>query len=130
MFSRRTVRTNEQETNVSGRGGVGFVTNFAHAQSLFAVRSAAVSTLGKLDAATLAQHAPAIVARLDDPDSGVRWAAVRALGQLDAATLTPHAIAIVARLDDPESGVRSAAVRALGKLDAATLAQHRYSYST
>ena len=35
-------------------------------------------------------QAAAIVARLDDPDSGVRSAAVRALGKLDAATLAQH----------------------------------------
>jgi HEAT repeat protein len=54
------------------------------------VRYAVVSTLGKLDAATLAQHAPAILARLEDSDSDVREAAVRTLGKLDAATLAQH----------------------------------------
>ena len=48
------------------------------------VREAAVSTLGQLDAATLAQHAPALVARLEDSESGVRKAAVSTLGRLDA----------------------------------------------
>ena len=33
----------------------------------------------------LAQHAPALFARLEDSDRGVRWAAVETLGKLDAA---------------------------------------------
>jgi len=71
------------------------------------VRRAAVSTLGKLDAATLAQHAPAILARLDDSDPDVRRAAVSTLGKLDAATLAQHAPAILARLEHSKSGVRT-----------------------
>jgi len=43
------------------------------------VRRAAVSTLGKLDAATLSQHAPAIVARLEDSEGNVREAAVQGM---------------------------------------------------
>jgi len=66
------------------------------------VRTAAVSTLGKLDAATLAQHAPAIVARLADSDSNVRTAAVSTLGKLDAATLAQHAPALLARPEDSD----------------------------
>ena len=88
------------------------------------VREAAVSALRKLDAATLALHAPAIVARLEHPESYVRETAVSALGKLDAATLAQYATAIVARLEDSDSGVRQKAAWALGQLDAATLAQH------
>ena len=88
------------------------------------VRRAAVSTLGQLDAATLAQHAPAILARLEHSDSNVREAAVSTLGQLDAATVAQHAPALLARLEDSDWNVRLAAVSTLGKLDAATLAQH------
>ena len=45
----------------------------------------AVLTLGKLEAATLAQHAAAIVAKLDDSDWYVRHAAVETLGKLEVA---------------------------------------------
>jgi HEAT repeat protein len=88
------------------------------------VREAAVSTLGLLDAATLAQHAPAILARLDDSDWRVRKAAVSTLGKLDVATLAQHAPAILGRLEDSDWRVRRAVVSILGKLDEATLAQH------
>jgi HEAT repeat protein/outer membrane murein-binding lipoprotein Lpp len=88
------------------------------------VRMAAVSTLGQLDAATLAQHAPALVARIEDSNWHVRRAAVSTLGQLDAATLAQHAPALLALLEDSDSDVREAAVSTLGQLDAATLAQH------
>ena len=87
-------------------------------------RRYAVETLYKLDAATLAQHAPAIVAKLEDSSRKMRKAAIRILGQLDAAPLAQHAPAIVARLEDSDRKVRKAAVYTLGKLDAATLAQH------
>jgi hypothetical protein len=92
--------------------------------SEWGVREAAVSTLGELDAATLAQHAPALVAMLEHSDSDVRRAAVSTLGKLDAATLAQHTPALVAMLEDSEWGVREAAVSTLGELDAATLAQH------
>ena len=49
------------------------------------VRKAAVLTLGKLEAATLGQHASAIVAKLEDSNLKVRGATVETLFTLQAA---------------------------------------------
>ena len=80
---------------------------------------AAGQLLGKLDAATLALHAPAVVDKLEDP-IGVRHEALAALG-MHSAALADHAAAVVAKLEDKDKGVRHAAVQTLIKLDAATL---------
>ena len=57
----------------------------------------------------------AVVAGLDDPDTGVRLAALSALAVL-ATDRIAAARAIARRLDDPDAGVRRAAAAALGKL--------------
>lgn len=91
-------------------------------------RALAVQTLGTLDAAVLAQHAPTVTAMLDHSlNLGVREAAVQTLGQLDAATLAQHAPALVAKLEDRSSAVRRAVLEALGKVDAASLVQHKHA---
>ena len=46
-----------------------------------------METLGKLDAAVLAQHAAAVVAMLKDSEWRVRRAAMQTLGKLSAAAL-------------------------------------------
>ena len=86
--------------------------------------AAAVETLGKLEPAALAQHAAALVAKLDHPDRGVREAALQALGKLEPAALAQHAAAVVAKLEDPDESLRQAAVKTLGKLEPAALAGH------
>ena len=74
--------------------------------------------------AALAQHAGAIVARLEDSDPDVRYRALTTLGELEPATLAQHADAVVARLEDDDWRVRIEALKTLGKLDPATLAQY------
>ena len=67
-------------------------------------------TLGKLDAASLTQHAAAVVGRLEDSDANVRGAAVETLGKLDVASLAPCMQAIVKAAEaDTDSNVRAAA---------------------
>ena len=88
------------------------------------VRRAAVEALGKLEAAVLAQYAPALVAKLEHSNRRVRQSAVEALGKLEAAVLAQYAPALVAELENRKAGVRLAVVQALGKLEAAVLAQH------
>ena len=86
-----------------------------------------METLGKLDAAVLAQHAAAVVGILDDSDEDVRRAALVTLGKLDAAALAHHATAIVgmrkqiieAAAKDMHPEVRAAASRVLGKVKSA-----------
>ena len=46
------------------------------------MRRLAINTLGTLEPAVLAMHAPAIVAKLEDSDLGVRRAAMDTLGKL------------------------------------------------
>ena len=82
------------------------------------MRRAIVELLGQLDAASLATHAPTVVALLEDANAGVRLASVQTLGRLDAASLATHAPAIVAKLVDENKVVRKAVVATLGKLDA------------
>ena len=88
------------------------------------MRWQALCTLGKLEPATLAQHADAVIARLEDSDEQVRVAALKALRKLEPATLALHADAVVSRLEDCEEKVRQAALRTLSHLEPATLAQH------
>ena len=66
------------------------------------VRWAALETLGKLEPAALAQHAAAVVAKLEDCRLGVRRAALETLGKLEPAALAQHAAAIVAKLEDSD----------------------------
>ena len=76
-----------------------------------------METLGKLDAAALAQHEAALVAMLEDSDEDVRRAAVETLGKLDAAALAQHAAALGGRLEDSDAGVQIAARFAMHKLE-------------
>ena len=81
-----------------------------------------METLGKLDPAVLATHAPAIVAKLDDcadSDAGVRRAAMETLGKLslEPAVLAKYAQAIIDRLEDVHEGMRMATVETLRKLE-------------
>ena len=78
------------------------------------MRCQALKTLSKLNPAALAQHADAVVARLDDSESGVRDLALHTLGQLEPAALVQHADAVVARLDD--SNAKEERIRALETL--------------
>ena len=70
------------------------------------VRYNALNALGKLEPAALAQHAEAVVARLEDSDWRVRWQALVTLGKLDPAMLAHHAPALLpileADFDDPD----------------------------
>ena len=83
----------------------------------------ALTTIGKLKPATLAQHGTTLVAKLEDPHAGVRKAVVVTLGKLEPATLAQHSAALVAKLKDPHADVRQAVVAMLGKLEPATLVQ-------
>ena len=70
------------------------------------VRYNALNALGKLEPAALAQHAEAVVARLEDSDWRVRWQALVTLGKLDPAMLAQHVDAVVARLEDSDGHFR------------------------
>ena len=78
------------------------------------VHAVALQTLGYLEPVALAQHAEAVVARLDDSESGVRDLALQTLGKLEPAALVQHADAVVARLDD--SNAKEERIRALETL--------------
>ena len=92
--------------------------------SYWFVRMRALRTLGKLDPATLAQHAGAVVARLEDSHCLVRVRALGTLGTLEPMTLAQHADAVVARLEDFHWLVRQAALETLAELEPMTLSQH------
>ena len=64
------------------------------------VRRMALRVLGKLDPATLALHANAVIAMLKDDARSVRAKALNTICKLDQATLTQHADAVVAMLKD------------------------------
>ena len=53
-----------------------------------------------MDPATIAQHASAVVARLDDSDWEVRHEALTTLGKLEPVTLAQYADPVVERLGD------------------------------
>ena len=72
----------------------------------------------------LAQHANALVARLEDSDCEVRMWALETLGMLEPATLSQHTGAVVAMLEDSDNNVRRAALQTLGELAPTTLALH------
>ena len=80
------------------------------------VRGAALETLGRLDPATLALHADAVVAVLEDEVRVVREAALKTLGKLRLATLAPHFNAVVAMRCDTHADVREKARRLSGRL--------------
>ena len=83
-----------------------------------------METLGKLEPATLAQHAGAVAARLEDSNQQVLWMALETLGKLEPAVLAQYANAVVAWLEDIDEVVRYVALQTLGKLEPATLAQY------
>ena len=83
-----------------------------------------MEALRTLDPATIAQHAGAVVARLEDPDENFRLRALDTLSKLDLLPLAQHVDAVVRRLEDTDQLVRVQAVRLLGTLEPATLAQH------
>ena len=91
------------------------------------MRKGALCTLRWLEPATLAQHAGAVLARLEDSDGWVREAALQTLGKLEPATLAQHAHAMLARLEDSDGRVRKSALMTLGKLEPATLARHAFA---
>ena len=88
------------------------------------VRCQALATMRQLEPPTLAQHAGAVVARLEDDDCDVRRAALVTLRQLEPPMLAQHAGAVVARLDDVACDVRFDALATLSKLEPPSLAQH------
>jgi len=91
---------------------------------VFEVRERALETLGHLQPATLAQHADAVLAKLEDTYWNVRKEAVTTLSKLQPAALAQHADAVVAKLEHSNEYVRKTAVVMLGKLEPARLAQH------
>ena len=85
------------------------------------VRSCAMDTLCSLEPATIAQHADALVARLED--HRVCGHAIAALSKLEPATLAKYAVAVVTwGLRAPRW--RCQALKTLGKLEPETLARH------
>ena len=58
--------------------------------------------LVKLDQATLAPHADALVAMLGDSSAHLRAEVLQAMSKLEPATLAQHADAVVARLNDSD----------------------------
>ena len=87
------------------------------------MRLDALNTLCMLESATLAQHADAVVAMLEDSFL-VRRVALKTLARLEPETLAQHAGAVVARLEDSEAEVRRVALETLARLEPETLAQH------
>ena len=91
-----------------------------------AVRRQAIIALSKLEPATLANYAGAVVRRWlkarVHPE--VREVALATLGQLEPETLAQHADAVVEMLKDHEFDVCWWALDTLAKLPPATLAQH------
>ena len=63
-----------------------------------------MATLRKLEPATLAQHADAVVARLEDSEWNVRHAALETLGDLEPAALAHHAPALFPILEADSAG--------------------------
>ena len=94
------------------------------------VRVTALETLGRLELATLALHADAVLARLEDSEWFVRDAALDTLRKLEPPTLARYADAVVARLEDSEWEMRHAALKTLGNLEPATLARYADAVAT
>ena len=89
-------------------------------------------TLRQLEPAALAQHAEAVVARLEDSELHVRVQALTTLAQLEPSALTQHAEAVVARLEammleDHVGYIRIGAYQTLCRLEPAALAQHAHA---
>ena len=83
-------------------------------------RDFALRALCKLEPATLAQHAVAIVAMLGEPTEKCQI-----LQKLEPAALAQHADAVAAMLEDEDRGhVWSAALETLARLEPAVLAQY------
>ena len=80
------------------------------------MRTEALQTLAELEPATLAQHAVAVVAKLEDTQWKVRCLALRTLAKLEPATLAQHAGAVVAKLEDDDDDVRYEAMCTLRAL--------------
>lgn len=85
-----------------------------------ALRQAALEQLSELAPSLLMQHAPAIVARLEDRQMSVRRAALHALRRLPAAALFDYLPAILERLEDKDDEVRDSAQEVLERLDSAS----------
>ena len=84
-----------------------------------------MQALGQLDPTLLAQHAPAVAARLEDSDEAVQAQALQTLLALEPATFMLHACDVFPRLEGyAEWEVRCAALEKLGMLEPATIAQH------
>ena len=66
------------------------------------------TTLGQLEPAALAEHAPAIAATLEDSDKDVRTAAMATLSRLEPAVLTHHGSTIAAKLEIGTDGQKRA----------------------
>jgi len=73
---------------------------------------------------TLAQHAGAVLARLEDDEDRVRERVLQTLGKLEPATLAQYSAEVIARREDDHLYVRMAALQTLGKLEPATLAKY------
>ena len=88
------------------------------------VRALAIEALGLLTPSELAEFAPAIAARLDDPAWQVRRVAADVLAQLEPADLSQYAEALATRLGDTKWQVRRNAVEALQRLEPAELERY------
>ena len=89
------------------------------------MRKAALKTLRKLEPATLAQRAGAVVAQLQDSRDEflfVREEASVTLRNLEPAALAQHAGAVAAQLLDGDGSVRGEAAKTLGMLEPEVLA--------
>jgi len=91
---------------------------------LAALRNAVLKTLGRLGAASLAQHTPQVIQALDDSSAGVRTVALATLGKLEASSFAQYTPDVVSMLEDSNPGVVCAALKTLGKLDAAAIEEH------
>ena len=89
------------------------------------VRRAALDALRQLDRTALAEHAAAIVSKLEHIDANVRRATLDALRQLDKgrpSQSTPPPLSQSSRT--PTADVRRAALYLFTQLDGAALAEH------
>ena len=77
------------------------------------MHAVALQTLGYLEPVALAQHAEAVVARLEDSNWVGREMVLETVGKLEPASLTQHADAVVEKLNDPFDFAREAALATL-----------------
>ena len=89
-----------------------------------AVRSAALSLLGRLNPTQLGKHAVTIARRLGDKDATVHEEAISLLTLLPVHCLAEHAHAVAEHLCDEASAVRCAALKLLRRLKPSQLLQH------